>query len=68
MSADFAKIVDSDWFANNPSARVTVRAMIPGEFGPDVDARLDDAPHMVLVVRETVRVLVRPLLFEVEGE
>ncbi|WP_322938031.1 hypothetical protein [Nocardioides bizhenqiangii] len=69
MSADkFAKIIDADWFANHPKARITVRAMIPGEFGPDVHEQLTDPPYMVLVIRETVRVLVRPLLFDMEDD
>lgn len=60
--------IDADWFAARPGERLRFRQMVTDEFGHEVTARLSAEvrhQHMVLVIRDTARVLVRPVLFDV---
>lgn len=60
--------LDAEWFAKHRRARFRFRPLLDGEFGDEVAERISNSEHvgrlMVVVIRDTMRVLVRPVMFE----
>lgn len=60
--------LDAEWFTKHHRVRVRFRPLLRGEFGDEADERLANSgysgPFMVVVIRDVMRILVKPLLFE----